>query len=72
MVFKQVSYRSPFLQANLSQDYKSQTYLHAFKAKTGPFRRFSRRMWQNAHTNTVRCATECNVYFPFSKILKLY
>ena len=38
-------------------------------ALTGPFRRFSMRMWQNARANTVRRAMECNVYFPFSKNL---
>ena len=34
-----------------------------------PFRRFSTRGWQNVHTNTVRLAMMCNVYFSFSKIL---
>ena len=36
---------------------------------TGPFRRFSVRVWLNAFVNTVRHAMVCDVYFPFSKIL---
>ena len=36
---------------------------------TGPFRRFSTRMLQNARANTIRRAMVCDVYFPFSKIL---
>ena len=37
---------------------------------TGPFRRFSRHMWQNTCVNTVRRAMVCDVYFPF--FLKSY
>ena len=29
-------------------------------------------VWQNTHTNTVKCVMVCNVYFPFPKILQLY
>ena len=35
---------------------------------SGPFRRFSTRMWQKAHRNTVRHAIVCDVYFWFSKV----
>ena len=38
-------------------------------ATSGPFRRFSTRVWQNAHANTVRRAIVCDFYFPFSKTL---
>ena len=36
---------------------------------TGPFRRFSMHVWQNARINTARRAMVCDVYFPFSKIV---
>ena len=36
---------------------------------TGPFRRFSMHMWQNARANTVRRVMVCDIYFPFSKTL---
>ena len=36
---------------------------------TGPFRRFSTRLCQNACINTIRRAMVYNVYFSFSKIL---
>ena len=29
------------------------------------------RVWQNARTNTVRCAMVRDVYFPFSKTITL-
>ena len=36
---------------------------------SGPFRKFSAHVWQNACTNTVRHEMVCKVYFPFPKIL---
>ena len=36
---------------------------------TGPFRRFSTLVWQNACANTVRRAMVCDAYVPFSKTL---
>ena len=52
--FETVSYRSPFLWANLPQDYKSQTSLHAFKAK--------RRKW-NAEICRIYKRYEVNLGF---------
>ena len=40
-------------------------------AISGPFRRFSTPVWQNAPANIVRRAMVCNVYFPFLKIITL-
>ena len=48
--------------------------LHIFTTSTyhtGPFRRFSTRVWQNADVNTIKRAMVCGVYFPFPKILGL-
>ena len=42
------------------------------KHDTGTFRWFSTDMWQNAHINTIRHATMCDLYFSFSKILQFY
>ena len=39
---------------------------------SGPFRRFSMLVWQNARADTVRRAMVCDVCFLFSKILYLY
>ena len=35
---------------------------------TGPFRKFSTRVWQNARVKNVRLAMMCDMYFSFSKI----
>ena len=40
-----------------------------FVPLTGPFRRFSTHVWQNAHINTVRCTMVCDVYSLFPKLL---
>ena len=37
--------------------------------KSGPFGRFSTRVWQKACVNTVRHEMVCDVYFPFPKVL---
>ena len=39
---------------------------------TGPLRRFSTRVLQNAPINTIKRAMVCDVNFPFPKVLQLY
>ena len=50
--------------------WRKQSVRYVCNQSKGPFRRFSMCVWQIAHTNTVRRAMVCNVYFPFSKIFK--
>ena len=63
-IIKKQNYLKQFDKNNVQQIYFGPSVLPL----SGPFRRFSTSIWQNARLNTISRAMVCDMYFSFFKI----